>query len=53
MFDLGNKKLWQKKNFLVHNSIFDLEKKILLVKPPKLPKIIGVFKVKFSSKIDI
>ena len=44
-FDLGNKKLWQKKRFFcsITQSFFDLEKKFRLVNSPKQAKIIGVF----------
>ena len=42
-----------KKNILAHNSvIFDLEKKFILANPPKLAKILGVFKVKLFKIIS-
>ena len=36
----------------ITQSFFDLEKKCILVNPPNQAKIIGVFKVKFCSKIN-
>ena len=39
IFDLGNKKLWQKKR--IFWSFFDLEKNFKQVNPPNLAKILS------------
>ena len=50
-FDPENKKLLQKINWAITPSLFDLENFFILFNPPKLAKIIRVFKVNFFSKL--
>ena len=54
IFVLGNKKLWQNNEFLVHYSVFFWSReKFYTSQPLNQAKILGVFKLKHFSKIYI